>query len=203
MVKILEQYQRKPGILDDTKSLNLKGNVRWSYHTVSKNLLYEKTLLCTKKLLVAGRNILLQEDTFCYKKKAYVIGRNFLSYENSYCHKKKFLSQKDNSCHDEKLPVTARNVLSQQEISCCHSKRFPVTGINFLQQERTACQSQIILFLYSKILSQCYEWMNCAWISFIQFGLSPSPRPKAWFRPKEKTKRGLNVTNHHATTHNF
>jgi hypothetical protein len=41
------------------------------------------------------------------------------------------MSQEETSCHRKKLPVTGRNVLSQEET--------PVTRINLLSREDTSC----------------------------------------------------------------
>ena len=75
----------------------------------------------------------------------------------------------------------------------CHMPKVPSLG-------RTYKQAGICVSSY-----QCSVWSwqeQWAMGTFVRLGPSLSPRPRAWFGPKENTKQGLHTT-HHPPPHKF
>ena len=67
--------------------------------------------------------------------------------------RRNFLSQEDISCHMKTFPVTERNFLSQTEISCCR-KTSPATGKKFLSLEENFTQRKAFYLILKPKMSK-------------------------------------------------
>ena len=76
---------------------------------------------------------------------------------------------------------------------------FWIKPMDFKDEDKTNPQLSFVWIQYKRycvtlVIYQAYRYAN-----FVQLGPSPSPRPMAWFGPKERTKIGLQTTTTHHT----